>query len=166
MMARMTIKAGDEYMTKLSYAGKGVSAISKKAIFEGARIVADAIREAIKNLPEDRFRLLQKGEKFSGVPKEHKQALLDGLGIMRISEDKNGDYMTRIGWEGYAGPKTASKKYPKGLPTALIARSINKGSIVRRKIPFVRKALNEVKETVIKAMDEVINRELEKLMKR
>ena len=101
-MARMTIKAGDEYMTKLSYAGTGASAISKKAIFEGARIVADAIREAIKNLPEDRFRLLQKGEKFSGVPKEHKQALLDGLGIMRISEDKNGDHMTRIGWEGYA----------------------------------------------------------------
>ena len=44
-MARMTIKAGDEYMTKLSYAGKGVSAISKKAIFEGARIVADAIEK-------------------------------------------------------------------------------------------------------------------------
>lgn len=165
-MAKMTIKAGDEYMTKLSYAGTGVSAMSKKAIFEGAKIITDAIRAKIQNLPEEKFRFLKTGEKFSGVPKEHKQALLDGLGIMRISEDKNGDYMTRIGWEGYAGPTTASTKYPRGLPAALIARSINKGTIVRRKIPFVRQAINEEKGRATAAMDEVINRELEKLMKR
>lgn len=112
-MAKMTIKAGDEYMTKLSDAGTRVPAISKKAIYEGAKIITDAIRAKIQNLPEEKFRFLKTGEKFSGVPKEHKQALLDGLGIMRISEDKNGDYMTRIGWEGYADPTTASTKVSK-----------------------------------------------------
>ena len=80
-MARMTIKAGDEYMTKLSYAGKGASAISKKAIFEGARIVADAIREAIKNLPEDRFRLLQKGESSQESPKSTSRRFWMGLAL-------------------------------------------------------------------------------------
>lgn len=46
-MAKITIKGIDEYSKKLAALGAGAEGVCKYAVYEGAAIVADAIRERI-----------------------------------------------------------------------------------------------------------------------
>ena len=90
------------------------------------RRVWPAIKNHKKTCPRT-VPLLQRVKKVLGVPKGTSRRFWMGLAL--CTEEKRRLYDPY--WlEGYAD-KTASKKYLKGL--LLLARSINKGSIVRRK---------------------------------
>ena len=120
-MASFEFKIGEEYAVKLSrYAAKS-DEIAKKAIYTGAGMVADEIRKNIEALPEDEFRHLNTGETYKGIPKEQKIDILHGLGGTPIDGDRDGNHNAKIGFDGYGSMKT--KKYPKGVPNALIARA-------------------------------------------
>lgn len=164
-MARIAFKLGDEYALKISKLATNSASVAKKAIYAGAKIVADEIKNNIQNLPEESFRYLnlQFGDKFVGISKQQKQDLLDSFGIAPISQDKNGDWNTKIGFDGYGSFR--STKYPNGLPNQLLARAIESGSSVREKWPFVRPAVNKTKKAATTAMQEVIDEETKKIMK-
>lgn len=160
-MARITFMAGDEYAVKLSKLAEQSDRIAKKAIYEGVNIVADAIASNLNALPTESFRFLKDGEKFGGIPEESKADLLSSFGVTPISVDRDGNWNAKVGFDGYGRFKT--KAYPNGLPNQLLARSIESGSSVRKKRPFVRPAVNKTKQRVIAKMDEVIQAEIEKL---
>lgn len=160
-MARMTFKAGEDFMIALSKLSAGTEQIATKAIYAGASIMADKIRDNLEKLPEDTFRFLEDDEKFTGVPKGQKKDLLDSLGITPIEIDKNGNYNAKVGFDGYGTFPT--KKYPKGVPNQLIARSVESGSEVRQKTPFVRPAVNAVRSQVTETMNQTITEEIKKL---
>lgn len=162
-MARMAFKVGDDYALKLSRLATNSDKVAKKAIYAGAKIVADKIRSNINTLPEDKFRKLQAEEKFTGVPKNQKKDLLDSFGITPIDRNRDGDWNAKIGFDGYGSMPTG--KYPKGVPNQLIARAIESGSSVRQKTPFVRKAVNATKKAATAEMAIVVDREIEKIMK-
>lgn len=162
-MAKMTFKAGDEYAIKLSRLATDSGEIAKKAIYAGAEVVADKIKENVKSLPEDKFRYLRGEEKFKGVSPQQKKDLLDSFGITPIDQDRGGDWNTKLGFDGYGGGKT--KKYPKGLPNQLLARAVESGSVVRIKTPFVRTAVNATKKESQTVMAAVVDEEIEKIMK-
>lgn len=162
-MARMTFKAGNEYALKLSRLATGSEEIAKKAIYEGAKVVADAIKDNLESLPEDKFRYLRDGDKFTGLPKQQKQDLVDSFGVTPISQDNSGNWNAKIGFDGYGSIPTA--KYPQGIPNQLLARAVESGSSVRQKTPFVRRAVNASKAKAKKAMEATIDKEIEKLMK-
>jgi hypothetical protein len=162
-MAKISFKKGDEYALKLSKLGAASSGIAKKAIYEGAGIVAEGIKNSIQQIPKDRFRFLKEEETFSGISNDQREDLNKGFGITPISADKNGDWNARIGFDGYGSKPT--KKYPKGVPNLLLARAIESGSSVRSKYPFVRKAVNATKKNAIDAMARVIDEESEKIFK-
>ncbi len=161
-MARMTFMAGDDYAVKLSRLGMSTGQTAKKALDAAAAIVTDKVRENIKALPEERFRYLRHGDTFEGVTKTGKQDLLDSLGFTPVAVDKKGNTNIKVGFDGYG--KFPSKKYPKGLPNQLLARSIESGSSVRKKIPFVRKAVRATKQAALQAMEKVIDEETKKIM--
>ena len=141
-MARMEIRGFDELELQLSKLAD--PELAKDVVMAGAQPVADEIRKSIEALPEDKFRYLNKGEVFTGVPKQQKQDLLDSLGITPPDIDFDGNTNTKIGFDGYG--KLPTKKYPKGVPNQLLARAVESGSSVRKKTPFIRKAVNKSKK--------------------
>lgn len=162
-MARYAFKAGEEWARKLSRLSANQREVAGKAIYAGAKVVADKIKSNIESLPEESFRYLHNGDKFSGVPKEQKKDLKESFGVARIDVDANGDYNTKLGFDGYGSQP--SKKYPQGLPNQLLARAIESGSSVREKHPFVRPAVTATKRTAQAEMARVVDEEIKKNMK-
>lgn len=165
-MAKIIMRGLDEYMKKLEALDVSRTAVMKVAVYEGADEVADAIREAIKALPEVKTSKAvsdwRQQVPVDGITKAQKDGLLDGLYVARMEDDLDSVYTT-IGFDGYNRVKT--KKYPKGQANSMIARAVESGSSARRKTPFVRPAVNRVKDRAIQRMadklDETINQIME-----
>ena len=157
----MEIRGFDELELQLSKLAD--PELAKDVVMAGAQPVADEIRKNIETLPEDKFRYLNKGEVFTGVPKQQKQDLLDSLGITPPDIDFNGNTNTKIGFDGYG--KIPTKKYPKGVPNQLLARAVESGSSVRKKTPFIRKAVNKSKKLAEAEMQKKLDEKIEIIMK-
>ena len=132
--------------------------IAKDVVMAGAQPVADEIRKGLESLPVDELKQLEAGDKFNVTPYGELKDLYDSLGIAPPDVDSQGNVNTKVGFDGYGSYPT--KKYPKGLPNKLLARSIESGSSVRKKKPFVRQAVNrskkKAKEEMGKKCDEKI----------
>jgi hypothetical protein len=160
ILAKMDVKGPEDYMRKLSNLGKESINICKRAVKAGANPVTDEIRKNLQSLPEDTFRRLDMDEKFNGIPGAQKKDLLASLGIAPADIDKNGVINTKVGFHGCGSHKT--KKYPNGLPYKLLARSVDSGSSVRKKTPFVRKAVNKTKEQSMEKIKESVDNDISK----
>lgn len=160
-MARMEIRGFDELELQLSKLAD--PEISKEVVQAGAQPVADQIRKNLEALPEDKFRRLKNGEVFTGVPKQQKKDLLDSLGITPPDIDFDGNTNIKIGFDGYG--KIPTKKYPKGVPNQLLARAVESGSSVRKKTPFIRKAVNKSKKLAEAEMQKKLDEHIEIIMK-
>lgn len=160
----LVIEIDEDIERALQKLGEQANEIAKRALYEGAKIFADETRMNLERLPEDTFRFLIDGEKFDGVTRLQKQELLDAFGISKANVDHNGVVSIKLGFKGYSRFKT--KTYPKGVPLQMLARSIESGSSVRTKTPFMRPARerkqNEIREamenTVIDIMEKALDR--------
>ena len=160
VVAKFTYKGSAELAKKLDRLGAATIPTVKKALFARASIIADKIRQNIHLLPEEKWRYLKPGEMFHGVPANQKKDLLDSLGITKVRFSDDGFWNIKVGFDGYGSFST--RKYPKGLPNQLLARSIESGSSVRAKHPFSRPAVQMVKNRAMDAMQEVINEAFER----
>ena len=156
-MAKMTISGLDDFSTMLYNIGdKGIE-IATNAVYSGAGTLIEKVKEEINALPVEEG-YLPNGRKRRAVTQKEKDNLISHIGISRI-ETIGGKTTVAIGFDGYTD--YATKKYPSGVPVPLIARSIESGSSVREKIPFLRKAATNNKERVksdmINAADMTIN---------
>lgn len=160
-MAKLQCKGLNEYAASLSKFSKKSEEILRGSVYVGAGIVADSIKEEMKSLPTDNHFGTEK-EPIKGISKIQKADLIDSFGISEIRQD--GNYTNaKLGWDGYGRIKT--KKYPKGIPNQLIARSINIGTSFRQKNPFVDRAVRKSKKDAFKAMQDAIDKEVKKEMK-
>ncbi len=164
-MAKMTYKAGEEWALKLERLGDRSGAVAKQAIYPAAGLLADRIKANIRALPEDTYRYLRDGDIFTGVPPEEKEELAEAYGISTIEKDENGDWNAKIGVKGSGYGQRKTKKYPKGIPLLMLARSIERGSSVRKATPFAKPAVQKTKKEAIAMMQKVIDEETEKIMK-
>ena len=164
-MARLQVKGIDEYALKLSRLGDNVKSVGGEAIYSAADLVADQIRANINGLRTvseiENIRAYKSGQK-SQLSKKQKEGLLDSLGITKLRDD-NGYLNVKIGFDGYNSIKT--KKYPKGQPNQLIARVTESGSIYMDKMPFVRPAVTKMRKPAQEAMQEVIDKRINEIMK-
>lgn len=162
-MARISFKGADDYakaLQQLEFTAEQ-GKLLEDAVKAGAKPVADEIRRRLESLPEDKFRFLQDGEKFDGLPEQQKEDLAESFGLTPITRDRNGFVNTKAGFDGYGTAPT--KAYPKGIPNQLLARAVESGSSVRRKTPFVRPAVQATREEAVDEMDKAIRQELEKI---
>lgn len=136
------VKGGEEFSALLAgLSGDAAVAVMKSAVYSGVGVLADAIKAEIQNLPEQSG-YMPNGKKRNVVGTNDKQMLQERLGISRI--ESTGDKANAVvSFSGYNGRPT--KKYPNGVPIPLIARSIESGSSVRQKNPFIRRAFNNAK---------------------
>lgn len=165
-MARITVDGGAEFLAALSRLEAGREEAQKQAIYAGAKIVADAIRSNIEALPHvsDRHGLIAyRARQKTTLTYTAKKGLLDSLGITKVSQDAAGNWNAKIGFDGYN--KMRTKRWPEGQPNQMIARSVESGSSVVDKHPFVAPAVRSVKKAAIEAMaaalDEAARKQME-----
>lgn len=158
-----SLKLGEEYLLKLSRLEQNADSIIKQAVYQGAKVVGDAIKGEAEALPVEPFRKLGPGEAFTGVTPEEKEAIVQGFGLSGMEQDRSG-WNTKAGFAGYV-TRQKTKKYPKGTPVPMLVRSIESGSSVRQKHPFVRTAVRSSRNKAVDAMEQTINKEIQKEMK-
>ena len=159
-MPKMTLTGLEEVSILIRQMADHGEEVAKAAVFAGAAAAAEAVRREIQALPtESGFK--PNGEKRQSVKPSEKQALLDHVGISHF-QTEGGKTSAAVGFDGYA-ENLATSKYPKGLPVPLLARSIESGSSVRQKNPFIRRAASAVKEVAQNAMQIAAYDEIEKI---
>ena len=119
-LARMTFMAGDDFALALSRLSTQSDEIAKKAIYEGAKVVADKIKSNLE------------GVLSSGATGD----MLASFGVTPIERDSSGNWNAKIGFDGYDS---------KGVANQLKARVLESGSSKQQKKPFVRPAVNATK---------------------
>lgn len=152
-MAKLTIEGVAELRAMLARLGEKAPEAAKAALYVGAGAAADAVRSQIQALPE-KSGYMPDGQQRNVVKPTEKQELLDHLGIAPF-EVRNDLIHTEISFAGYA-ESLKTDQYPNGLPIPLLARSIESGSSVRKKYPFMRKAEAACRSSVQAAMTDVI----------
>lgn len=161
-MAKITFPGLNDYELMISKLSKDVDDIAGKAIYAGAGVVADAIKENIKALPIVRGYGTEKDPLPGGVTAPQKAGLIDGLGISPMQSDA-GYLNVKIGFDGYNATKT--EKYPQGQPNQLVARGVESGTSWKKKSPFIRPAINASKQRAEDEMARILDQEIEKVMK-
>ena len=160
MGMRLKTKGLDDLITALHQLDADTEGIIKAAMYDGAGMILDAVKAEIEKLPEDNG-YKRPGDLRDVVTADEKKDLLEHIGIARYTK-KGSAVHTAIGFNGYSSHKT--KKYPNGVPIPLIARSIESGSTVRKKRPFMRTAVKSVQEQVTQKMQERLAAEITKKM--
>ena len=166
-MARMEIGKGIDLTIK-SYqkASKNIAATIKQAVHPAAGYLADKIAAGLNELPtvegkDGKPPYMAPGYKLDSISPVQKQDLIKGFGITAF-ENKNGYINVKLGFDGYGSYPT--KKHPRGIPNALLIRSLEKGTDFLKKNNFITKIYNREKKTVEKQLgknfNELISKEL------
>lgn len=161
-MARVRgVKGGEEFSALLNMAADNAITVAKSAVYAGVGVLADAIKTELRELPEESG-YMQKGHKRNVIGTWDKAILEQRLGVSHI--EATGDKADAVvSFAGYNGRPT--KKYPNGVPVPMIVRSIESGSSVREKNPFIRRAYNNAKSKAQQAAIDAGHTKLNELIK-
>lgn len=159
-MPKMTVKGLEEVSILVRQMADKGEQVAKAAVFAGAAAAADALRRQVQALPEEEGYMVP-GRRRNSVTHAEKEALLNHMGVSHM-DTVGGKVSSAVGFDGYA-ENIVTKKYPRGLPVPLLARSIESGSSVRQKNPFIRRAAAAVKSTAQQAMEIAAYEEIEKI---
>ena len=165
VVAKITFKNQNAYMLKWQQLEEAFLSTEQlgEVVYAGANIVADQIRRDLERMPEENFRFLKDGDIFGATPEGHRKDLEESFGLTPIKRDKKGFLHTKVGFDGYGSYPT--REYPNGLPNVLLARAIESGSSVRRKIPFIGPAVQKTRTKAISAMAAAIDEKFENIFK-
>lgn len=147
-MAKINFKGLEEYENQLLKLRDLSRETIGKAIYDGAGLIADAVKAEINNIPVDN-RVARGDMVLYGISEPQKEGLIEGFGISKMQDD-SGYLNVKLGFAGYNSVKT--KSYPNGQPNSVVARSLNSGTSFRQRIPFVDNAVRANKEAAEEAM--------------
>lgn len=154
-MAKLKAVNIDDYIRGLeTIYSDGIDSVAGQMLYGGAKVMADEIKAEIESIPNK-----SGDEPYNGLLETQKQGLIDGLGISHKSVD-DGIHNVKIGFNGYNALKT--KKYPKGEPNAMIARSLIKGTSFRKKNNFIQRAVKRAKAKAEAEMVSVFEKQFNK----
>ena len=162
-MANMKVEGLQEFMDGLTAIGEHAGGIAKKCAFDGARVVADGIAEKVCELPIDSNGGFTKGtDPLNVITARDRTDLAACLGVSKIENDGMSTSVS-ISFNGYIS--RTERKYPNGVPAALIARSIEKGTSVRAKKPFLRPAIKSNQQAALAAMQKTMDESVAQIQK-
>ena len=162
-MAKIEMRGMDAYLSQLRKLGENTTPVCKAAVYAGAKVIADEIKQATRGLDrvtDAEAMAAYRERRPTKISVSQKNGLVKSLGIAPIT-DKYGIVSTKIGFDGYNDVKT--ERWPNGQPNALIARACESGSSAMLKQPFARPATQRKKDAALEAMKQAADRELEKL---
>ena len=150
-MAKWIVGHGiDDYVAKLGNLEDSSEETCKRAVYDGAAIVADAVKASIAALPV--------GSPREGkVTEAQKAGLLSGMGIASF-RNEGGFINVKVGMDGYNSQ--TSRKYPKGQPNAMIARSLESGTSFSPKRAFIGPAVSKSRAAAEAAIKATLEKEI------
>lgn len=159
-MAKLKVVGLEAAFSEFGEIAKDSEGIAKMCVYDGAGVVADAVKRNIQALPtRNPNKRGNEKDKVRGVTPLEKQALLDNMGVAthRVG---GGSVNTVIGFDGYINNPT--KAYPKGHAVSMVARATESGTSWLTATPFMKRAVNSSKGAAEQAMaarfDEEINK--------
>lgn len=156
-MAKMTYKGPVDIADVLLQLGERATGMSKAALYEGNAVILHALEDAVMALPDTT------GPKpYEGLLPNDKADMVAGLGVAPFETTGDG-VSTHISFDGYT--RRTEKKYPNGVPLPMLARSLESGSSVRAKHPFVRPAVNAAKQRCLAAIGAKFDQLVETIIK-
>ena len=162
-MATIRFSKLRDYELMLGKIGDASKDICGAAIYEGAKIIADEVKSNLNalNTTTDELAMLKakKGEP-TYITQRAKEGLIKSFGVTPMSQDEDGIYNVKLGFDGYNDVKT--KKWTKGQPNQLIARACESGSSAMIKQPFFREAVQKTKKKAESRMAEVLDEKIKK----
>ena len=159
-MAKCRIEGLSEYTAQLNRLEADALPIIRQCLYEGAKIMADAISSAIDTIPtRSNKEFGSSTNMLSGITARQKEGLKSSFGISPMS-DRNNVQSVKCGFDGYNSVRT--EKYPNGQPNQLIARAIESGTSFLQPCHFMSKAINANKSAVEERMSQVCDEELAK----
>ena len=156
-MAKIEFVGIDAYFEQLNKLGNKTTGLCKRALYDGAAVLADAVRSEVQALP-----VTDRNTEPQQVLSYERDGLLAGLGIAKMKDD-GGVVSTRVDFDGYNRLK--SKTYPNGHPNSMIARAINSGTSKRPKNPFMNRATRAARAKAEAAMAARMDADIEEIMK-
>lgn len=156
-MATWKFEGLDKYIEYLRRLDADSDEMIRKAVYNGAGVVADAARTAINNIQTDDS---TGKEMRSGPTSEQKAGLQKGFGISRMQND-NGYINVHLGFAGRNGRK--SKKRAQAEANITVARNVESGTPWMTKQPFMRKAVNATKNKCEQVMADTLDEEIKKI---
>lgn len=160
-MAKITFRGLEQYELRISRLGKEAERIAGEAIYEGAGVVADAVKANIQALPVVTGYGTTSNPLPGGVTAVQKSGLIEGFGISTM-QNEGGYYNVKLGFDGYNRTKT--ERYPQGQPNQLVARGVESGTSWKQAHPFVKPAVSKSRKQAEKAMADKLDEEIKKIM--
>lgn len=152
-MAKAKVVGLDLFLADIDKMGNRYEEATGRAIYEGARILADTVKAEISSLPlEDGNAYGTPDKPMTGLKHPQKQGLMSSFGITKMRH-YDAEFDVKMGFDGYNNVRTS--KFPSGQPNAMIARALESGTSFRRKNPFITRAYNTAKSTSEEEMREV-----------
>lgn len=146
----------DSYIKEMERLNDAIVPICKMGLYDGARAALDAVLAEIDEIPDRRY---TNSGMARGLTKSDKDDLRAGLGISRM-RDVDGQVSVKIGFDGYGSHSTPT--WPNGVPVAVIARAICRGTSWLEKYDFISKAIRQsrarIEEKIASRIDDQIQK--------
>ena len=177
-MRSMQIKGFEELEEQLRLAGTAAQGIAKASLYEGAGLMANAIRKGLDGIKTEPFHYAKDGEKRLPSPQEKAAVLAARYGIAK-HEGSGAEVSTVVGISSRGVTAvTMSKDYEhkggyihrmgageKDIPVAVLLRSIETGTSFMTGQPVVRKAINGAKSAAASRIVAEAESRLQKIFK-
>lgn len=150
-MAKLKFEGLDKYILYLEKISNDVDKITGKAMYQGAKIVADDLKNTLNGLPTDDSR---NRDMRTGLRSIEKAGLIHGMGIShtrRRGADKN----VSIGFHDYN---------KLGKPNRMIAGALENGTSFMRPTRAISKSYRKSKSKAEAKMIEVLDSEIKKII--
>lgn len=157
---RYQFKGMKEYVEKLTRLSNpfNTEVCIDIAVDKGSKVVAEYTKKELENMPVDNRPYVKDGMR-AGVTQKVKNELIKAFGVTPLAND-NGFINKKTGVDkGYNG--VATRKYPKGQPHVVIARSLEKGTSFMRKNPVFSRASRKARKPCLEAMEKSLNESIE-----
>lgn len=144
-MATIQFRGLDEYVRKLENLTNHSRGVCKMAVWEGGKVVGDAIMASLNNIPvQDHY--VPEGTQRTGIRQSEKTEIIEAFGLSKMRVE-GGTVSTKAGFR--AGTKI---------------RAVESGTSYMQKHPVVRQAVNRSKSRAENAMKAKFDEETMKIM--
>ena len=137
-MATIKFEGFDEYRKLIADLDKKTNSIIKPAVYDGAAVVVEEVKKNLRRV----------------VGPDSTGDLEKSLGLSKMEDDR-GFIHTKLGFDGYDR---------RGNPNVVKARALESGTSKQQKKPFIRPAVNAVKDRAVAVMSETVDKQIKKIM--
>lgn len=159
MAFRMDVSGMGELFQKMDKLGEKGRAAASLALYEGARVMADAVGSAVQSIATKRFKYpAPPGKQRMPSPEEKALVASAPHGVAKFRKGIT-KVDTSVGFQNAGYGELNGKT----VPVPMIANAINSGTSFMKKQPFVRKAFSQTQGAASAAIENKLREEIDKL---